>query len=58
MEELGGRTASPLAKQKTGFTEKTGVQVEEESDERKTDFRGGKLLQTFPSTPQKQVHML
>lgn len=58
MEELGGRTASSLAKQKTGFTEKTGVQVEEESDERKTDFRGGKLLQTFPSTPQKQVHML
>lgn len=51
MEELRGRTASPLAKQKTGLMEKTGVQVEEKSDVRKTDFSGGNCYKTISFHP-------
>lgn len=53
-----GERPLPWQSRRLDLRKKTGVQVEEESDERKTDFRGGKLLQTLPSTPKKQVHML
>lgn len=59
MVEFRGRTASPLAKQKTGLMEKTGVQVEEKSDERKTDFSGGNRYKTISFHPTEAcVHAL
>lgn len=59
MEELGGGTASPLAEHTAGLMEKTGVQVEEESDERKTDLEEENCYKTISFHPtEARAHAL